>query len=145
MVEKNGIKRFLEKLEVQVKLFQAVRRRDPPGILGVHHRAIAGPGKIYLLLDNSRAHHARLLQSFLAAHDDKLQLVFLPPYSPEFNEEIEGRWREVKKDMVYNGFYPNFEVFQGKRDGSFGKYHRQPELVRKHCNVAKLLLPTVCA
>ncbi len=101
-----------------------------------------GPGKIYLLLDNSRVHHARLLKPFLAAHDDKIQLVFLPPYSPEFNEEIEGLWREVKKDVVYNGYHASFSIFKGKLDSSFGKYWGNAEFVRKHCNVGKhLTLP----
>ncbi|MBT2763364.1 transposase [Paenibacillus sp. ISL-20] len=41
-------------------------------------------GKIAMILDNSRIHHATGLQPFLKKHP-RLHLVFLPPYSPNLN------------------------------------------------------------
>ena len=35
--------------------------------------------RIVMILDNARIHHAKLIQPFLEAHKDHLQLVFLPP------------------------------------------------------------------
>lgn len=46
-------------------------------------------GKIVMILDNARVHHAILLEAFLQENKDRLQLVFLPPYSPKYNL-IEG-------------------------------------------------------
>ena len=46
-------------------------------------------GKVVLILDNARIHHAKLIQPFLVEHKNRLNLVFLPPYSPELNL-IEG-------------------------------------------------------
>ena len=40
-------------------------------------------GKIVLILDNARIHHAKVIQPFLNEHKNRLRLVFLPPYSPE--------------------------------------------------------------
>lgn len=37
-----------------------------------------------MILENSRIHHATDFQPFLQDHP-RLQLVFLPPYSPELN------------------------------------------------------------
>ena len=128
--------------------FQYVKRFDAVTFLVYLTCIIAqfpGPGKIYLFLDNSRVHHAKLLKLFLFAHSDKLELVFLPPYSPEFNEEIEGLWREVKKHVVYNGFHADFDTFHGKLDNTFGEYLRHPELVQEHCNAAKYLTTPVTA
>jgi hypothetical protein len=51
-------------------------------------------GKIVLILDNSRIHHAADLQPLLQEHS-RLQLVFLPPYSPELNFEFNGRRLEM--------------------------------------------------
>lgn len=48
-------------------------------------------GKIYMILDNVRFHHAKALKPFLENHADKLELVFLPAYSPDFNP-IERVW-----------------------------------------------------
>ncbi|MEN1988872.1 MULTISPECIES: transposase [Paenibacillus] len=45
-------------------------------------------GKIALILDNSRIHHATELQPFLKKHP-RMQLVFSPPYSPNLNP-VEG-------------------------------------------------------
>lgn len=46
-------------------------------------------GKIVMILDNARIHHAKLLESFLQDNNDRFQLTFLPPYSPKLNL-IEG-------------------------------------------------------
>ena len=46
-------------------------------------------GKIVMILDNDRIHHAKLIQPFLEKNKDRLELMFLPPYNPEMNL-IEG-------------------------------------------------------
>ncbi len=46
-------------------------------------------GKIVMILDNARIHHAKLIQLFLMKVKGRLELMFLPPYSPELNL-IEG-------------------------------------------------------
>lgn len=61
-------------------------------------------GKIVLILDNARIHHAKLLEPFLQKHSGRLQLVFLPPYSPKLNL-IEGLWGWLKKEVVNNVFF----------------------------------------
>jgi transposase len=42
-------------------------------------------GKIYMILDNVKFHHAKILKPFLEKNKDKLDLMFLPAYSPDFN------------------------------------------------------------
>ena len=61
-------------------------------------------GKIVMVLDNARIHHAKLLQPFLKEHKDRLELVFLPPYSPKLNL-VEGLWKWLKADVINNVFY----------------------------------------
>ncbi|OXM16464.1 IS630 family transposase [Paenibacillus herberti] len=63
-------------------------------------------GKMALILDNSRIHHAKALQPFLKKHP-RLQLVFLPPYSPNLNP-VEGLWLWLKADVVNNVFFEKF-------------------------------------
>jgi transposase len=60
-------------------------------------------GKIVMILDNARIHHAKLLESFLK-ENPRLELVFLPPYSPELNL-VEGLWKWLKSDVINNVFY----------------------------------------
>lgn len=60
-------------------------------------------GKIVLKLDNARIHHAKLLEPFLAEMKSRLELVFLPPHSPQFNI-VEGLWKWLKADVINNVF-----------------------------------------
>lgn len=61
-------------------------------------------GKIVMVLDNARIHHAKLLQPFLNKMKGRLELVFLPPYSPQLNI-VEGLWKWLKSDIINNVFY----------------------------------------
>lgn len=62
-------------------------------------------GKIVLILDNARIHHAKLLKPFLDEVKNKLELMFLPPYSPNLNL-IEGLWGWLKSSVINNTFFP---------------------------------------
>lgn len=73
-------------------------------------------GKIALVLDNARIHHAKLLQPFLEENKDRLELIFLPAYSPELNL-IEGLWKWLKNAVIYNVFYKNvYEIRKAVQD-----------------------------
>ncbi len=61
-------------------------------------------GKIVMILDNARIHHAKLIQPFLEEHRDRLELFYLPPYSPQLNL-IEGLWKWLKSEIINNVFY----------------------------------------
>lgn len=61
-------------------------------------------GKIIVVLDNARIHHAKLLRPFLDEMKERLELVFLPPYSPQLNL-LEGLWKWLKSDVINNVFY----------------------------------------
>lgn len=43
--------------------------------------------KIILIVDNLRVHHAKILQPWLLENKDKIELKFLPSYSPEMNPD----------------------------------------------------------
>lgn len=61
-------------------------------------------GKIVVILDNTRINHAKLIQSFLKENKSRLELMFLPPYSPELNL-IEGLWGWLKSLVINNVFF----------------------------------------
>ncbi len=61
-------------------------------------------GKIVMILDNAKIHHAKLLKEFLDENKDRLELMFLPPYSPNLNM-IEGLWKWLKDSVVNNVFF----------------------------------------
>ncbi len=56
--------------------------------------------KIYLIVDNHSTHHAKKVKTWLACDEraDKLQLVFLPAYSPELNPD-ENLNQDLKRHL----------------------------------------------
>ena len=43
--------------------------------------------KIFLILDNLRVHHSYVVKEWLESRKDKIELFFLPSYSPELNPD----------------------------------------------------------
>ena len=43
--------------------------------------------KIFLILDNLRVHHGKIVAAWLADNKDRIEVFFLPPYSPEINPD----------------------------------------------------------
>ena len=43
--------------------------------------------KIFLIVDNLRAHKAKLVQSWLSDHKDEIEVHYLPAYSPDLNPD----------------------------------------------------------
>jgi len=45
------------------------------------------PRKVFLILDNLRVHHAKIVRAWLKAHKDEIELFYLPSYAPEYNPD----------------------------------------------------------
>jgi transposase len=43
--------------------------------------------KVYLILDNLRVHHSKLVKAWLAEHKHEIEVFYLPSYSPELNPD----------------------------------------------------------
>ena len=57
-------------------------------------------GQVIVVLDNAGIHRAKKVQEFVQAQE-RLSLVFLPPYAPELNP-IELVWAYVKRNVLGN-------------------------------------------
>jgi Transposase and inactivated derivatives len=64
--------------------------------------------KILLVLDNARYHHAKILQPWITAVSDILELFFLPPYSPDLNA-IEMLWKKTRRNVTHNRFFKSIQ------------------------------------
>ena len=72
-------------------------------------REVRPSGVIHIVLDNAAYHTARSVRE--AAEKLAIKLVYLPPYSPNLNI-IERVWLFLKKNVIYNQYYPTFEAFR---------------------------------
>ena len=68
-------------------------------------------GKIVIILDNAKIHHAKLLKEFLEENRNRLEFVYLPPYSPNLNK-IEELWGWLKDSVINNVFFHSREDIQ---------------------------------
>ena len=64
---------------------------------------------ITVVLDNARYQRCKKVQAF--AMELGIELLFLPPYSPNLNL-IERLWKFVKKTCLYSVYYDNFDRFK---------------------------------
>lgn len=64
--------------------------------------------KLIVILDNARYHHALLLKHWLYKKRKRINLLFLPPYSPELNP-IERVWKLTRKNRTHNQFFPSLD------------------------------------
>lgn len=69
---------------------------------------------VTIVLDNARYQHCALVQAKAEALG--LELLFLPPYSPQLNL-IERFWKYVKKECLANEYYSDFSKFCSAIDG----------------------------
>ncbi len=58
----------------------------------------------FVVLDNASAHTTPFVLAFAQRHQDRLELVFLPTYSPHLNL-IERLWRLLRFQVTRNHFY----------------------------------------
>lgn len=83
--------------------------------------------KIVVVLDNARYNYAKATRAF--AEENKILLLFLPPYAPNLNL-IERLWRFTKKHLVNNNHHEEFSQFFDAADTFFNNlsdHHQELE------------------
>jgi len=87
----------------------------------IRQLAAAGlPRPLTLVLDNARYQRCELVQSL--ARSLKVELLFLPSYSPNLNL-IERLWKFVKKESLAAKQLPTYEAFTAAIDGCLNNLH----------------------
>jgi len=87
--------------------------------------------KIIMVLDNVAYHHARRIKEWLV-RQNRLELFFLPPYSPDLNA-IERVWWYMRKKITHNRFIQTLK----KRKEEFWKMF-------SHFKMPNTIIKTVC-
>jgi len=77
--------------------------------------------KLIIVLDNVRYHHAKKLKPFLEQNRERLELMFLPPYSPDLNP-IERVWWFMRKKITHNRYLHTLQERKAKFWMMFSHY-----------------------
>ena len=64
--------------------------------------------KVVVVLDNARYHYAKYFRKWVEKHEEKFELLFLPPYSPELNTS-ERIWKLTKRLKIHNQYFPDLK------------------------------------
>jgi len=94
--------------------------------------------KILLILDNARAHHSKELEPFLEANKDRLELLFLPPYSPDLNP-MEWFWKFLRNQVTHNTFFDTFKKFQRALIKFIRRFKLSSLEIKTRCSFTKLI------
>lgn len=84
---------------------------------------------VFLIVDGHSAHKAKKVKEFVAGTGGRLELFFLPPYSPELNPD-EWVWKNVKNDRVGRAVPLSKDDLHGIVVDALRRLQRLPELVR---------------
>lgn len=84
--------------------------------------------KIFLVLDNLPVHHAKVLGPWLEKHKDRIELFFLPSYSPELNP-VEVANADLKKNVTSKPPARNEEQMVKSIIGHYRSIQSRPQKV----------------
>lgn len=67
--------------------------------------------KVFLIIDNLRVHHAKLVKQWLIDNEERIEVFYLPPYAPEVNpDDILNR--DLKTELRTNPAAKNVGVLK---------------------------------
>ena len=84
--------------------------------------------KIFMIVDNLRVHHAKLVKAWEEKHKDKIKLFYLPPYSPEFNPD-EYLNQDYKSNVHKNGLPKNQKELKENTQNYMESLQKNPQKI----------------
>ena len=76
--------------------------------------------KIFLIVDNLKVHHAKIVKKWLQQNEDKIELFYLPPYCPQMNpqelvnQEVKGHASDFRLVRSMNDLTINLRYYLTK-------------------------------
>jgi transposase len=89
--------------------------------------------KIYLILDNLRVHHSYIVKDWIVENKDKIELFFLPAYSPEKNPD-EYLNCDLKQGLSSKPAPKNQKDLKENLENHMRMLSQNPERVQKYFN-----------
>jgi transposase len=89
--------------------------------------------KIIMVLDNVAYHHAYTIKDWVQSHP-KLELYFLPPYSPDLNA-VERAWWYMRKKITHNRFVQSLKDRKIAFWKMFSHYQKPNEDLKIICEI----------
>jgi len=88
--------------------------------------------KILLILDNARYHHANKLKEYIESIKGRLELFFLPAYSPDINA-IEMLWKKTRRSVTHNRYFGSLKELKKELFSFWNGFSEPNEELAKLC------------
>lgn len=92
----------------------------------------SGPEPLVVIWDNGPAHHGAAIRQYLATPGLRLQLINLPPYSPDFNGD-EAIWKWARAEVTANTCLGSKAQLQEKLGAFFCSLAARRDEVKRRC------------
>ena len=87
--------------------------------------------KVFLILDNLRVHHAKLVKAWVEGNKEKIKLFYLPSYSPDLNPD-EYLNCDLKTNSNSKSVPKDKEDLKGNTLSFMRSIQKQPERIKKY-------------
>jgi transposase len=84
--------------------------------------------KVFMILDNLRVHHAKLTKEWIKKHKEKIELFYLPAYSPDLNPD-EYLNQHYKKNANKNNIPKNKDELKNNTQNYINKIQNDKEKI----------------
>ena len=88
-----------------------------------------------VVLDNARYHHARLLKPYLHRHREHLELLFLPPYSPQL-APVERVWKLARRLATHNVYFDNLGELTEAVESCLNRWNKPNPVLQRLCGIS---------
>lgn len=105
----NGAINPLDPTEVVAFECKTINAETNVAFLKEIEKRFADKKTIYLIVDNARYNHAKVVREYLVT--SRIKMVYLPAYSPNLNP-IERLWKFMKKTVIKSSYTPDPKVFR---------------------------------
>ena len=93
---------------------------------------------IFLIQDGARYHTSQATREFFAQHAERLTVVQLPTYSPDYNP-IEKLWKKLKQEDTHLHYFPTFAALTEKVERALLKFAQTPAAILSLCSLPEEL------
>ena len=88
--------------------------------------------KILLILDNASPHKSKKVKNWLKKNNNKIKLIYLPPYSPDLNPK-EIIWKDIREKKTHNTYFNNISTLRKSLDSYIIQYSVPNEYIKSKC------------